>query len=345
MYGNLWSQAGGIEAALGYPNPAAAALAASGFGGTKRPASALDGFSWPAAQPAHAANFQSFSWPATQVMQGASDNSSWPQAQGSQVASGDSGWANNSWSSPQGNDSWKGDGNSWNSGGGGGWANKGNSWKQEAEEEPDIDVEAKPHGVEFLPPTEPVSESIQSAVKVGRQVMEVTVKGESPGHAAPPITSFSELDGMLPPYVSKAFAQNNWVNPFPIQQHTLPFSLRGYDLIGIAKTGSGKTLAFLIPGIIHCEMQPPMPRGVCMPTVVMLCPVRELAAQICDEANKICWHSGTEKHPNGLGCVALYGGGGKVRAEQLGEIKKGYGHLIVGTPGRMLDFLQSGEKI
>merc|ERR1719272_214302 len=85
-----------------------------------------------------------------------------------------------------------------------------------------------------------------------------------------------------------------------------------------------------------------MPYGEYTPTAVVMAPVRELAAQIVEEANKILRNSSSPNHARGIGCVALYGGGGSVRAQQASEVKKGYCHIAVGTPGRMVDFLQSG---
>jgi ATP-dependent RNA helicase DDX5/DBP2 len=174
--------------------------------------------------------------------------------------------------------------------------------------------------------------------------MEVTVKGEAPGIIGRPVSAFAELGGVLPEYVSSTLAKNGIVAPFPIQQHTLPFTLRGFDLIGIAKTGSGKTLAFLLPAIAHCEMQPPNSNPwKPAPSALVMCPVRELAAQIADEANKILGSSKSDNHPKGIGCVAAYGGGGRLRTDQLNECKKGFCQILVGTPGRMRDFVQSGD--
>lgn len=79
------------------------------------------------------------------------------------------------------------------------------------------------------------------------------------------------------------------------------------------------------------------------PVLLMMAPVRELAVQIADEANKILWFSKSERHPNSLGAIALYGGGFRIRNQQLKELQKGWCHIVVGTPGRMKDFLDSGD--
>merc|ERR1712032_876450 len=65
--------------------------------------------------------------------------------------------------------------------------------------------------------------------------------------------------------------------------------------------------------------------------------------QIADEANKIMAASGTQQHPKGVGCVACYGGGGSVRNSQLWSLKSGSGQIVVGTPGRMADFVNTGD--
>lgn len=211
--------------------------------------------------------------------------------------------------------------------------------------EADVDVEARPHCYSFLQPVPPLQESLRAAVLASRQAAEVVVKGEAAGIVTPPITTFGELSAMLPQYVTTSLAQAGIVAPYPIQQHTLPFALRGFDLIGIAKTGSGKTLAFLLPAIAHAEMQPPMPPGQNAPSAVVLAPVRELAVQIAEEAGKILWHSSSPNHPQGIGCVPCYGGGGNLRRQQLADLQKGYCQIVVGTPGRMADFVASGDLV
>ncbi|CAK0804187.1 unnamed protein product [Prorocentrum cordatum] len=133
-------------------------------------------------------------------------------------------------------------------------------------------------------------------------------------------------------------------SPMPIQQQALPLLLRGFDLVGIAKTGSGKTLAFLLPGVVHIEAQEPLDGAVASPIALVLAPVRELAVQIAEEANKLlAKSSASARHPKGLGAVALYGGGARVRWDQLAELQKGWCQIVTATPGRACDFLQSGD--
>merc|ERR1712060_493568 len=68
-----------------------------------------------------------------------------------------------------------------------------------------------------------------------------------------------------------------------------------------------------------------------------------LAVQIAEEANKIFWHSESDAHPKGIGSVAIYGGGMRIRSQQQEELKKGWCQMLVATPGRMADFVQSQE--
>jgi len=102
-------------------------------------------------------------------------------------------------------------------------------------------------------------------------------------------------------------------------------------------------MAFLLPAIIHMERQGPMPDGEVAPTALILAPVRELAVQIAEEANKILYYCKSAQHPNGAGCVGLYGGGIHIRFRQIDELKKGFCQIVAGTPGRVVDLTISGD--
>lgn len=204
----------------------------------------------------------------------------------------------------------------------------------------DVIEEAKPYGHSFLPPLGPAGNYIRDAHLAARKTDEVVVKGESANITAAPISAFSELQQVLPSYVASSLAGAGIVAPVPIQTWTLPFTLRGFNVIGIARTGSGKTIAYLLPAIAHVE-RCAMPRGGT--AAIVLAPVRELAVQIGEEANKICKASGSANYPNGIGCVACYGGGGSFRTNQLQGLQAGNGQIVVGTPGRMVDFVEHGD--
>lgn len=180
------------------------------------------------------------------------------------------------------------------------------------------------------------------SVHEARNDLEITVEGEELGMEAPPITSFSELTGILPEYVEQALLSNNMHAPLPIQAQALPLALGGQDLIGIAKTGSGKTLGFLLPAIVHLQAQLDAESTVAnCPTVLVLAPVRELAVQIVEEAQKLLKGSGQNGQYD-LRAVSLYGGGGRIRAQQVEEVRWGC-HIVGATPGRLVDLVEAGD--
>lgn len=119
--------------------------------------------------------------------------------------------------------------------------------------------------------------------------------------------------------------KNNGITvPTPIQEESIPAILRGSDLIGEAKTGTGKTLAFLLPTIQNVSAKDNFTQ------ILILSPTRELAIQITDEAQKLT--KDTE-----ISILAAYGG--KDVGSQLKKLKNNI-HIIVATPGRLLDHIE-----
>ncbi len=116
--------------------------------------------------------------------------------------------------------------------------------------------------------------------------------------------------------------------PYAIQRQAIPAIMAGRDIIGVAKTGSGKTLAFLLPMFRHVLDQPPLQPND-GPIAIIMAPARELAFQIHNEAKRFT------KALN-LRIACIYGGSGV--AEQIGELKR-QPHIVVCTPGRMIDIL------
>jgi len=110
----------------------------------------------------------------------------------------------------------------------------------------------------------------------------------------------------------------------PIQAETIPLALQGTDVIGQAQTGTGKTAAFVIPTISRIELE----RQAIQ--VLILAPTRELAIQVADEAGKLGKHSR-------LNVLPVYGG--QPIDRQIKALKR-YPHMIIGTPGRMLDHIR-----
>ncbi len=114
----------------------------------------------------------------------------------------------------------------------------------------------------------------------------------------------------------------------PIQAASIPILLAGKDLIGQSKTGSGKTAAFVIPILQKIRLSELQPQAL------ILCPTRELCDQVLRECRKF------SKYLSGFQTVALVGG--QPHQPQTQALHKGV-HLIVGTPGRTLEHLNSGK--
>lgn len=140
---------------------------------------------------------------------------------------------------------------------------------------------------------------------------------------APP--GFREL--ALSPPILAALQRAQYHRPTPIQAALIPRVLEGRDVIGQAQTGTGKTAAFLLPFLDRWRDHPePGPQAL------VLAPTRELVVQVTAEARKLA----PSRHFRPL---AIYGG--QRLRQQLLELKKGV-HLVVGTPGRILDHLSRG---
>jgi ATP-dependent RNA helicase DeaD len=128
----------------------------------------------------------------------------------------------------------------------------------------------------------------------------------------------------LSPEVLRAVEKLGFEETSPIQAAAIPMILAGHDVVGQSETGSGKTAAFCIPAIERVETA----RSV--PQVVILVPTRELATQVADEVHKLA------AFKRGLRSVPIYGGASYER--QFAELKRG-AHIVVGTPGRLVDHL------
>ena len=176
-------------------------------------------------------------------------------------------------------------------------------------------------------------------------IAEINVTFESETKIKP-VTKFE--DAGLHPVMLRNVALCKYEVPTPIQAYCLPSVLMGIDVIGIAQTGSGKTAAFLIPVLSKlmgkakklCAPRPdltksyhPMVNGVRgEPLVLIVCPTRELATQIFDEARRLCYRSMLRP------CV-IYGGAPS--REQMDELRKGC-DVLIATPGRLMDFMGKG---
>ncbi len=135
---------------------------------------------------------------------------------------------------------------------------------------------------------------------------------------------FDQFD--LSPEVLKAIEDVGYEEPTPIQDRTIERLLTGIDIIGRAQTGTGKTAAFAIPIIEQLDVNE---KSV---GAIVLAPTRELAVQAAEEFNRL----GAVK---GIHTLPVYGGTSIER--QIDALERGV-HVIVGTPGRVLDHLRRG---
>jgi ATP-dependent RNA helicase DeaD len=134
-----------------------------------------------------------------------------------------------------------------------------------------------------------------------------------------PEISFAEL----PETLKSAAQRASWTKLMPVQARAIPYLVAKRDMMVQARTGSGKTGAFLLPMLERLDPN----RAECQ--ALILVPTRELAKQVSQEASTLCRESGLRN-------VAVYGGVGY--GPQVDAFKKG-AHIVVGTPGRVLDHL------
>ena len=141
----------------------------------------------------------------------------------------------------------------------------------------------------------------------------------------PTAAAFAELD--LSPAVLEALKEVGYESPSPIQAATIPVLLAGHDMLGQAQTGTGKTAAFALPLLSRIKVRSGPPQ------VIVLVPTRELAIQVAEAfqryASKI----------KGFHVLPIYGG--QSYTPQLISLKRG-AHVVVGTPGRVMDHVKRG---
>ncbi len=141
----------------------------------------------------------------------------------------------------------------------------------------------------------------------------------------PAITAFSELE--LSPAVFQALEKTGYERPSPIQAKTIPLLLAGRDVIGQAQTGTGKTAAFALPLLSKLDLKQKTPQ------VLVLAPTRELAIQVAEAFQTYA------AFIPGFNVLPVYGGQ-DFRGQLLG-LKRG-AHIVVGTPGRVMDHMRRG---
>lgn len=138
-------------------------------------------------------------------------------------------------------------------------------------------------------------------------------------------TNFAAFD--LSPLLLKALEEMKFETPSPIQQQTIPLLIAGHDLIGQAQTGTGKTAAFSLPILNRLNLADMSPQAL------IIAPTRELAIQVAEHMESL------GKHLRNLRVSVLCGG--QDYRPQLKKLREG-AHIVVGTPGRILDHLDRG---
>src|SRR5437763_1535767 len=142
---------------------------------------------------------------------------------------------------------------------------------------------------------------------------------------APASPSFADFG--LDDRVMKALKDVGYESPSAIQAATIPPLLAGRDVVGLAQTGTGKTAAFALPILSRLDLAQSTPQAL------VLAPTRELALQVCEAFESYA------AHLKGIRLLPVYGGQGY--GVQLSALRRGV-HIVVGTPGRIIDHLDKG---
>ena len=127
--------------------------------------------------------------------------------------------------------------------------------------------------------------------------------------------------------VLKAVKELGYESPSPIQAQAIPILMKGHSLVGQAQTGTGKTAAFALPLLSRIDLKNKKPQ------VLVLTPTRELAIQVAEA------FQGYAAHLKNFHILPIYGG--QAYEGQLRQLRRGV-HVVVGTPGRVMDHMRRG---
>ena len=152
--------------------------------------------------------------------------------------------------------------------------------------------------------------------------LENVTDGAAPSRPEP---AFADLG--LGDAVMKALKDVGYETLSAIQAATIPPLLAGRDVVGLAQTGTGKTAAFALPILSRLDLSQKTPQAL------VLAPTRELALQVCEAFEKYA------SHLRGVHVLPVYGDQGY--GQQLSALRRGV-HIVVGTPGRIMDHLDKG---
>ncbi|MDH5303697.1 MAG: DEAD/DEAH box helicase [Gammaproteobacteria bacterium] len=139
------------------------------------------------------------------------------------------------------------------------------------------------------------------------------------------ITRFRDLK--LPQPLLQALEDSGYETPTPIQSQAIPLLLAGRDILGHAPTGTGKTAAFALPLLSRIDLKDSRVQ------VLTLTPTRELAIQVAEAFQHYA------AHLQGFHVLPVYGG--QEYGSQIRQLKRGV-HVVVGTPGRLMDHMRKG---
>ena len=198
------------------------------------------------------------------------------------------------------------------------------------------EVVAEPVAAESVAAESVAAESI-AAESVAAESVIAESAAAGPVAAVPVVPRVVDVSALMPPEfaklgLGKALLQSlielGYTEPTPIQAATIPLLLAGRDVLGQAQTGSGKTAAFALPMLQLLDLSQRRPQ------VLVLVPTRELALQVT---------AAFERYSSGMRdfrCLAIYGGA--AYQPQFSQLNRGV-HIVVGTPGRVMDHMTRGS--
>jgi ATP-dependent RNA helicase DeaD len=174
-------------------------------------------------------------------------------------------------------------------------------------------------------PSKTATEKIPEKPKAKREKKITEPEASAQEAPAEEAQSFEALDLAEP--IMQAVRDLEFETMTPIQAQAIPVLLKGCDIIGQAQTGTGKTAAFALPIIAKMDVQQNVPQAL------VLAPTRELAVQVAGGIYALAKHTG-------LRVVPVYGG---QPIDRQFRALKGGAHVVVGTPGRLIDHLRRGS--
>ena len=186
---------------------------------------------------------------------------------------------------------------------------------------------------------------VSAELKRARRALGVNVRGPKALVARCPAPMDGFEDDRFPKsaraLVRQLQASKHFAEPTPVQAQAWPAIMSGADVLCVAETGSGKTLGYVLPIAPHIIAQRPVLVGAgtnsAGPVALILVPTRELAQQV----RGVCKSLLARSHD--LHCVALVGGVAKV--QQLEELRKRAIHIVVATPGRLVDLTAAQQVV